>query len=66
EMCIRDRFIITTEGKLEDIKVVRGKDKVLKDKVISLFQNAPLWKPAELQGEKVKVQMTYPIRIKSQ
>lgn len=60
------QFIITTEGKLEDIKVVRGKDKVLKDKVISLFQNAPLWKPAELQGEKVKVQMTYPIRIKSQ
>jgi hypothetical protein len=60
------QFIITTEGKLEDIKVVRGKDKVLKDKIINLFQNASLWKPAELQGEKVKVQMIYPIRIKSQ
>ena len=60
------QFVINTEGKLEDIKVVRGKDKVLKDKVINLIQNAPLWKPAELQGEKVKVKMTYPIRIKSQ
>jgi hypothetical protein len=45
---------------------MKGKNKEVNDKVIHLLQNTPLWTPAELRGEKVKVKVTYPIRIKSQ
>lgn len=60
------QFVITTEGKLEDAKIIKGKNNEVNDKIIKMLQNSPLWTPAELNGEKVKVKMTYPIRIKSQ
>lgn len=60
------QFVITTEGKLEDAKIIKGKNNEVNDKIIKMLQNSPLWTPAELNGEKVKVKITYPIRIKSQ
>lgn len=60
------QFVITTEGKLEDAKIMKGKNNEVNDKIIKMLQNSPLWTPAELNGEKVKVKVTYPIRIKSQ
>lgn len=60
------QFVITTEGKIEDARIMKGKNKEVNDRVIDLLQNSPLWTPAELRGEKVKVKVTYPIRIKSQ
>ena len=60
------QFVINTKGIVEEIKVVKGQNKEVNAQLIRLLQNSPLWTPAEIQYEKVKVKMTYPIRIKSQ
>lgn len=60
------QFVINTKGIVEEIKVVKGQNKEVNAQLIRLLQNSPLWTPAEIQDEKVKVKMTYPIRIKSQ
>lgn len=60
------QFVINTKGIVEEIKIVKGQNKEVNAQLIRLLQNSPLWTPAEIQDEKVKVKMTYPIRIKSQ
>lgn len=60
------QFVINTKGIVEEIKVVKGQNKEVNAQLIRLLQNSPLWTPAEIQDEKVKVEMIYPIRIKSQ
>ncbi|WP_445715523.1 energy transducer TonB [Flavobacterium sp.] len=60
------QFVINTKGIVEEIKVVKGQNKEVNAQLIRLLQNSPLWTPAEIQDEKVKVKMIYPIRIKSQ
>ena len=60
------QFVINTKGIVEEIKIVKGQNKEVNAQLIRLLQNSPLWTPAEIQDEKVKVKMTYPIHIKSQ
>lgn len=58
-------FTISEEGKLENIKIIRGKNEELNNNIKTLFLNSPLWIPGEINGNKVNVKMTYPIRIKA-
>lgn len=60
------QFIINTEGKMIDINILRGKNAALNQNIIELLQTSPKWSPAEVKGEKVNVNMAYPIRIKAQ
>ncbi|MBM6500063.1 energy transducer TonB [Flavobacterium macrobrachii] len=56
-------FIIEKDGKLTDIKVIRDIGYGTKEKVEELLKNSPNWKPAELNGEKVRCHYFFPITI---
>lgn len=58
------QFIVTTEGKLRDFKIIRSFGDAFDKEAIRLLSNMPLWKPGELEGEKVNVLFTLPIEFK--
>ena len=57
------RFVINVDGSLEGIKVLRTKDKELKARILKLVKEMPRWNPGEVGGQKVKSQVTLPIKI---
>ena len=59
-------FTITTEGNIEDVKVVKGVDPLLDNEAIRVVKLMPKWTPAENKGEKVNMIYNLPIRFKLQ
>ncbi len=57
-------FVVDKDGRLTDLKIVRGFDKQLEAQILEVLQNAPAWKPAWQQGSPVKQRMVLPIAIK--
>lgn len=57
-------FVVTKEGKLEDIRVVKGVEKSLDKeavRVIKLTEESPGWIPGRFNGEQVHARMIMPI-----
>ncbi|MBI9069662.1 MAG: M56 family metallopeptidase [Salinivirgaceae bacterium] len=57
------QFIVNKEGKVEDVKVVRGVDPLLDEEAIRVISAMPYWTPGENEGKKVKVSFTVPINF---
>jgi hypothetical protein len=55
-------FIINEDGTLSDIKILRGQ-KFTGIEMLRVISIMPNWKPAELNGVKVKVKYTLPMNI---
>jgi len=56
-------FIVGKDGKIKDIKLVRGVDTSLDDAVVQILKDAPAWKPGYQKGKPVNVSMAIPVRF---
>jgi protein TonB len=58
------RFVINTDGSIQDVEVVRSVDDLLDSAALEVIKNSPDWKPAVHQGRPVRSRMTIPIKFK--
>ncbi len=58
------RFVINTDGSIQDVEVVRSVDPILDKAAIEVIQNSPRWKSAFHHGRPVRSRMTIPIKFK--
>lgn len=55
-------FTITKEGKLTNVRILRGVHPLLDQEAIRVIESAPqLWKPGLKRGEPVDVNCTFPV-----
>jgi TonB family protein len=55
------QFTVTTEGKVEDVKVLRGVDLLLDKESIRVITSSPIWKPGENDGAPINQQFVMPV-----
>jgi protein TonB len=58
------RFVINTDGSIQDVEVVRSVDPFLDKVALEVVQNSPRWKSALHHGRPVRSRMTMPIKFK--
>lgn len=58
-------FVIEKDGSLTDIKVIRDIGYGTGEEAIRVLKECKKWIPAEQNGQKVRVQYTFPISIQS-
>lgn len=51
-------FIIDENGKVTDVKVLKGVDPALDDEAVRVISASPAWKPGYVQGKKVKSEIS--------
>jgi len=54
-------FIVTKEGKISNVKCVRGISELCDSEAVKVVSNSPDWIPGEQKGNKVNVRMVMPI-----
>ncbi|MCM1177207.1 MAG: TonB family protein [Bacteroidales bacterium] len=57
-------FIIDKDGKVTDVKVIKGVDQVLDDEAVRVISASPKWRPGRLKGNKVRTSMTLPVEFR--
>lgn len=55
------QMVVTKEGKLVNVKVVRGLHPLLDAEALRIIDGMPLWEPGRLKGEPVNCRYTMPI-----
>ena len=55
------QFIVAENGKVEDVKVVRGVHPELDKEAVRVVSLSPAWEPGTAKGKKVKVIYTFPV-----
>ena len=58
------QFVVEKDGKLSNIKVVKGLGYGCDEAVITCLRTSPKWKPGKQQGKIVRVQKTLSIQVK--
>jgi len=58
------KFIVNTEGVVENIEVARSSHEMLDQAAIEAIEGAPKWKPGKQDGHKVKVRFTMPVAFR--
>ncbi len=58
-------FILSAQGKVQDAHVVKGPGNGLNDEALRLVWLMPLWEPARVNGQPVRVACTIPISFNS-
>ena len=56
-------FIVGEDGKLRDVKILRGVDKLLDKEALRVIQNMPRWSPGKQRGKNVAVSYIVPINF---
>ncbi|WP_243346952.1 energy transducer TonB [Parabacteroides sp. FAFU027] len=56
-------FLVSKEGVISDIKIVRGLDPLLDEEAVRIIKTFPKWKPGMQGGKAVPVKYTLPIRF---
>ncbi len=59
-------FIVEADGKIEEVRVLRGVDPVLDAEGIRVIKSSPAWVPGRQEGKAVAQQFTIPIAFKVQ
>ena len=57
-------FIIGKDGKVTDVRVVRGVSEELDAEALKVVEASPKWKPARVDGNKVRCSMTVPVEFR--
>ena len=57
-------FVVYSDGKIKDVKVVKGVSESLDREAKRIVRRMPKWKPGEQAGKKVNVRYTIPIKAK--
>lgn len=60
------QYVVTTDGSIADIKVIRGVDPSLDEEAVRVIKSMPKWKPGMQNGQPVNVRYTIPISFKLQ
>jgi TonB family protein len=63
---VQVEFIIDENGKVGDVKVVRGADPLLDAEAVRVVSASPKWKPGKVGGRSVKAEMSLYIEFKLQ
>ena len=57
------QFVVETDGKLSQIKVVRGLSADANKVAVTVIHNSPIWKPGIKAGHPVRVRCTLPLKF---
>lgn len=57
------RFVVTDQGKIEDVEVIRSLDRSSDSILIQAIKEMPDWKPGMQDGKRVNCYYTIPLRI---
>ena len=60
------QFIITKDGSIDGVTVLRGVDPLLDKEAIRVVKSMPQWKPGKKDGKTVSVRFTVPVYFKLQ
>ncbi len=55
------QFIVTKNGTVDDVKVIRGVHPLLDKEAVRVIKSSPDWEPGKQRGEPVNVKFTLPI-----
>ena len=55
------RFIVTSEGKVENVSVVRSVDPLLDNEAVRVMSLCPKWEPGKMNGKPVNIYYSVPI-----
>ena len=58
------QFVVEKNGKVSNVKIVRGVDKNLDKEAVRVVQSFPDWKPGKQKGKEVRVSLVVPINFK--
>ncbi|MCB9336111.1 MAG: energy transducer TonB [Flavobacteriales bacterium] len=56
-------FVVGKDGKIRDVKILRGVNKMLDDEAIRVVKAMPSWKPGKQRGKAVSVSYNLPIKF---
>mgnify|MGYP000176746840 CR=1 FL=1 len=56
------KFIIEKNGRVSNITIVRGIDKLINDEAIRVIRKLPVFQPAKFLGKPVRMEYTMPVR----
>ena len=57
-------FVVNRDGKVSDVKVVKGVSEELNAEAVKVISASPKWKPGRLNGEKVRCSITVPVKFR--
>jgi hypothetical protein len=57
------QFVVGTQGKVENIKIIKGLNFGADNEMVRVLQNSPPWKPAKQGGKAVKQRFILPLSI---
>ena len=60
------QFVVGADGKVRDVKVLRGVDPYLDKEAVRVISSMPKWKPGVQNGKKVRVKYTVPVMFRLQ
>ena len=60
------QFVVTKEGKVADIKIVRGVSPELDEEAVRVVKAMPAWTPGKQDGQAVNVRYTLPVTFRLQ
>lgn len=55
------QFTVNTDGRVSDVKVLRGVDSSLDKEAVRVVSSSPKWAPGKQRGKAVKVRFTFPV-----
>ncbi|MFC5192547.1 energy transducer TonB [Algoriphagus aquatilis] len=58
------RFVINTDGSIQDVEIVRSASEGLDQAALNVIKNSPNWNPGKNGGRAVRSRMTIPIKFK--
>jgi protein TonB len=58
------QFIIEKDGKVTDVKVVKGVDEELDAEALKVVSASPKWNPGKVSGSKVRASLTLPVEFR--
>ena len=59
-------FVIDTTGRLTGIRILQTPDRSLSAEAVRVLKSSPRWKPGELDGRKVPVEIRLPVDFRRQ
>lgn len=57
-------FIIEKDGKVTDVRIVKGVSEELDAEVLKVVSASPKWKPGRVNGNKVRTSMSFPVEFR--
>lgn len=56
-------FVVGKDGKIRDVKILRGVNKMLDEEAVRVVKAMPAWKPGKQRGKNVSVSYNLPIKF---